>query len=203
MDPSPGFFQRLLLAFVAFFYVLVNAGFAARVRALRESDRAGLPPAPGTAPEPAVREPVRAEPAPPPARQEVVMAPARPAGAGALQLLALLQRDGRLVDFVSEDLTGFSDAEIGAAARTVHQGCKKVVDAYLTLEPVYRDAEGAAVTVAPGFDPAAVRLTGNVVGSPPFRGTLRHHGWRAAEVRFPDAPGADARIVAPAEVELG
>jgi hypothetical protein len=203
MEPSPGFFQRLVLAFVAFFYVLVNAGFASRVRALRDAEREGLPPPPaGPAPEPRPAAAAAPAPAPAPAaRQEVAMAPARPHGAEALQLLALLQRDGRLVDFVSEDLSGFSDAEIGAAARTVHAGCRKVVDAYLKLEPVYRDGEGASVTVAPGFDPAAVRLTGNVVGDPPFRGTLRHHGWRAADVRFPELPG-DGRIVAPAEVEL-
>jgi hypothetical protein len=200
MEPTPGFFQRLVLAFVAFFYVLVNGGFAARVRALREEQREGLPPPPGAgaldtpAPEEA-RTPV------PAARREVAMAPVRPPGDEALRLLSLLQRDGRLVDFVAEDLAGLSDAEFGAAARTVHAGCKKVVAEYVTLEPIFRDAEGASVTVQPGFDPAAVRLTGNVVGDPPFRGALRHHGWRAAEVRIPEVPG-DARIVAPAEVEL-
>jgi hypothetical protein len=130
------------------------------------------------------------------------MVPARQQGVEALHLLALLQRDGRLVDFIAEDLTGFSDAEIGAAARTVHQGCKKVVGEYLRLEPVLREPEGAQVAVPPGFDPAAIRLTGNVVGDPPFRGTVRHHGWRAAEVRIPEPPPGDGRVVAPAEVEL-
>jgi len=118
-------------------------------------------------------------------------------------VLALLQRDGRLIDFLSEDLNGFSDAEIGAAARTVHVGCRKVLDSYLVLEPVYREQEGATVTVGTGFDPAAVRLSGNVVGSPPFRGSLRHHGWRATKATFPPIPPAhDPRILAPAEVEL-
>jgi hypothetical protein len=73
---------------------------------------------------------------------------------------------------------------------------------YLTLEPVLRESEGATVAVPAGFDPAAVRITGNVVGEPPFRGTLRHHGWRAAEVRIPEPPPGEGRVVAPAEVEL-
>jgi hypothetical protein len=104
---------------------------------------------------------------------------------------------------VEEDLTGFRDADIGAAARTVHAGCKRAIEEYFRLEPVLRDAEGAQVTVERGFDPAAVRLTGTVVGEPPFRGSLRHHGWRAREVKLPPAQdGLDATLVAPAEVEL-
>jgi hypothetical protein len=123
--------------------------------------------------------------------------------ATATQLLAVLQRDGRLVDFLAEELTGFSDAEIGAAARTVHAGCKKAVWGYLALEPVLREPEGAPVTVPTGFDAATIRLTGNVVGQPPFRGTVRHHGWRALNVRIPPPPSSqDPRVLAPAEVEL-
>ncbi len=128
--------------------------------------------------------------------------PVRPEGEEALHLLTILQRDGRLVDFCAEELTGFSDAEIGAAARTVHAGCKKAIDGYFKLEPIYRDAEGARVTVAAGFDAAQVRLTGNVVGSPPFTGALRHHGWRVLSVKLPTAPASGREIVAPAEVEL-
>lgn len=123
--------------------------------------------------------------------------------AAALHLLGVLQRDGRLVDFLAEELTGFSDAEIGAAARTVHAGCKQAVWGYLELEPVLREPEGAVVTVPTGFDAATIRLTGNVVGAPPFRGTVRHHGWRALNVRIPSPPaGQDPRVLAPAEVEL-
>jgi uncharacterized protein DUF2760 len=130
--------------------------------------------------------------------------PARvPDTRAALQLLAVLQREGRLVDFVEEDLAGFPDAAIGAAARTVHAGCKKALEEIFRLEPVYREAEGAKVTVAVGFDPAAIRLTGNVVGKPPFQGSLKHHGWRAREVKLPPSPDEkDPTIVAPAEVEL-
>jgi hypothetical protein len=198
MTQDLGFFQRLLFAFVAFFAVLVNGEFAARVRELRARQKAGLPPVPATTPPAAA-----AEPAPvPAARQEVRMEPARPVGGEALHLLSLLQRDGRLVDFVSEELAGFSDAEIGAAARTVHEGCRKVLSSYVTLEPVLAEGEGASVTVPAGFDAAAIRVTGNVVGEPPFRGTVRHHGWRAKDVRIPPPPPGDARVVAPAEVEL-
>jgi hypothetical protein len=145
----------------------------------------------------AVPAPAKPPRAPEPAR------PARPDPRPALQLLALLQREGRLVDFVEEDLTGFRDADIGAAARTVHAGCKRAIDEYFRLEPVLREPEGAQVTVERGFDPAAVRLTGTVVGEGPFRGSLRHHGWRAREVKLPPvADGQDATLVAPAEVEL-
>jgi hypothetical protein len=131
-------------------------------------------------------------------------APVKAADPGpALQLLRLLQREGRLVDFIEEDLTGFPDAAVGAAARTVHAGCKRALAEVFQLEPVLREAEGAPVTVDRGFDAAAIRLTGNVVGEPPFRGALRHHGWRARDVRLPGGrDGADARVVAPAEVEL-
>jgi outer membrane biosynthesis protein TonB len=140
-------------------------------------------------------EPVRAAAAP--------AAAAAPDPRAALQLLAVLQREGRLVDFIEEDLSGFPDASIGAAARTVHAGCKRAIEEYFRLEPVFREPEGARVTVASGFDPAAIRLTGNVVGAAPFQGALRHHGWRAREVRLPLAKdGGDPTLVAPAEVEL-
>ncbi|HET6440438.1 MAG TPA: DUF2760 domain-containing protein [Anaeromyxobacter sp.] len=120
----------------------------------------------------------------------------------ALQLLGLLQREGRLVDFVQEDLTAFPDAAVGAAARAVHAGCKRALAELFRLEPVLREPEGTVIEVTNGFDPAAIRLTGSVVGNPPFRGALRHHGWRAEEVRLPAQSGTNPAIVAPAEVEL-
>jgi hypothetical protein len=123
--------------------------------------------------------------------------------AQALHLLALLQREGRLLDFLEEELAGFNDATIGAAARTVHTGCRKAIRQTFDLQPVRTEAEGAAVNLPAGFDAASVRLTGNVVGSPPFKGTLRHHGWRAAEVKLgPPPSGQPATLLAPAEVEL-
>ena len=141
---------------------------------------------------------------PPTVRAGASPAAPRPgAREGALHLLALLQREGRLLDFCEEELSGFSDAEVGAAARTVHAGCRKVLQEGLRLDPVRIEKEGALLVIERGFDARAVRLTGNVVGEPPFRGTLRHHGWRAAEVKLPEPPEAEAALLlAPAEVEL-
>ena len=176
--------RRIPLAFGAFFSLLANADLAARYAALRD----------GTSPPPA---PAAAAPAPSPTK---LMEPSSDA---ALQLLALLQRDARLIDFVGEDLGAYADAQIGAAARLVHEGCAKVLRDHFSIVPVRDEAEGVRVTLAAGFDAAAVRLTGNVVGQAPFSGSLRHRGWRVTEVRLPRlAEGHDTRVVAPAEVEL-
>jgi hypothetical protein len=228
MDGNLSGWQRFLLAFIAFFAVLFNRRFAEEVHVVRGRLRAlpagGDSSATGTrtaipkpAPAPAPTAPTSTStsttataPATAPAAAPVTtstpkVAPPPPADptAPALHVLSILQRDGRLIDFLSEDLNGFSDAEIGAAARTVHEGCRKTLDTYLELEPVYREAEGARITVGQGFDPSAVRLTGNVVGQPPFQGSLKHHGWRVKRATFPPPPtAAEARILAPAEVEL-
>lgn len=122
---------------------------------------------------------------------------------GALALLALLQREGRFVDFVRDSVDGASDADIGAAAREVHRGCRKVLDQHLTIEPVMPGAEEAKVDVPKGFDPSEIRLIGEAKGEPPYRGTLRHHGWRVVDARLPSlAEGVDRAVIAPAEVEL-
>jgi hypothetical protein len=203
-ETVPSALQRLVLAVYAFFAILFRAEVAAAVLRLREARREGraLPPeARPASPIPAAPPPATAPTAPPPAAPPP--APAAPDPQPALLLLSVLQREGRLVDFLEEDLTGFPDAAVGAAARTVHAGCKKALAELLGLEPVLREPEGAQVTIERGFDPAAVRLTGNVVGEPPFRGALRHHGWRVRDVRLPrGSGGGDARVVAPAEVEL-
>jgi hypothetical protein len=121
----------------------------------------------------------------------------------AVQLLAILQREGRLLDFLQEEVDGYSDAQIGAAVRDIHRGCKKALAEHMPLEPVLREKENAQVRVDPGFDPSRIRLVGNVVGEPPFTGALRHHGWRIAKVTLPSpARGTDPSVVAPAEVEL-
>jgi hypothetical protein len=122
-----------------------------------------------------------------------------------LRVLALLQRDGRLLDFLMEDIDSYSDTQIGAAVRDIHRGCRKTLNNYVTLEPVLNDAENAAVTVPAGFDPAAIRLSGAVEGAPPFRGLLKHHGWRVRAAQIPTLPGAaaDFAVLAPAEVEIG
>ena len=121
----------------------------------------------------------------------------------ALQLLGLLQRDARFIDFVEEDIANYTDADIGAAARLVHDGCRTVLREHFTIRPVRDEAEGSRVTLPDGFDATAIRLTGNVVGKPPFNGSISHRGWKVAEVRLPKlADSHDARVVAPAEVEL-
>jgi hypothetical protein len=130
-------------------------------------------------------------------------APPKPTTDAAVQLLSLFQREGRLVDFLREDIQPYDDAQIGAAVRAIHQSCRDVLAEHLTLEPVLSGNEGEDVTVPKGFDPSAIRLTGNVTGEPPFRGALRHAGWRAAKVKLPAQPaGQDPQIVAPAEVEI-
>ena len=123
--------------------------------------------------------------------------------ASGLLLLGTLQREGRLLDFLQQEVAGFSDEQVGAAARVVHAGCGKVLRQYFGLEPAAKEAEGAQITVPKGFDPQRIRLTGNVAGQPPFRGTLRHHGWIVREIRMPAvSPSLDHRVVAPAEVEI-
>jgi hypothetical protein len=130
-------------------------------------------------------------------------APPKPTSDAAIQLLGLLQRDGRLVDFLREDIQPYDDAQIGAAVRAIHEGCRQILSEHVALEPVLSGNEGDEVTVPADFDPSAIRLTGNVTGEPPFRGTLRHAGWRAKQVKLPAQPaGQDAKIVAPAEVEI-
>jgi len=125
----------------------------------------------------------------------------------AVQMLALLQREGRLVDFVLEDLAAYSDAQIGAAVRDIHAGCRRALDRYMTLQAVIAGREGDAVTIGQDqpFDPASYHLVGNVTGQPPFRGTLLHSGWRVSQVQLPPLPpqGTSGRtIVAPAQIEV-
>ncbi|PYS49872.1 MAG: DUF2760 domain-containing protein [Acidobacteria bacterium] len=123
--------------------------------------------------------------------------------ASGLMLLNALQREGRLIDFLQQDVTGFSDEEVGAAARVVHGGCRKVIEQFFEFEPAVKGDEGISMSVPAGFDPQRIRLTGNVTGQPPFKGTLKHHGWVATTVRVPAPSEAlDPRVIAPAEVEL-
>ena len=121
----------------------------------------------------------------------------------AVQMLALLQRDGRLIDFLTEDVSPYPDGQLGAAVRSIHTSCRQVLDRYIKLEPVLASEEDQPVTVPAGFDPAAIKLVGNVTGEPPIRGMLRHRGWRVTQVNLPSLPqGAGRAIVAPAEVEV-
>ncbi|CAN7640646.1 DUF2760 domain-containing protein [Pseudorhodoferax sp. LjRoot39] len=185
------FFSRLSLAIGSFFALLGDGRLAARVQSLRDgAPLASEVPAP---------PPVQAPPPPPPP------APVRATAHvdAALQLLALLQREARFVDFLQEDIAAYSDADVGGAARLLHGGARKVLKESFDLEAVRPETEGSRLTLPAGFDAAAVRVTGNVVGQPPFTGTLQHKGWRATAVRLPAlTEGHDTRVIAPAEVEL-
>jgi hypothetical protein len=144
--------------------------------------------------DPAVAQRVRAALEPPP--------PPKPSGE-ALRLLTLLQREGRLLDFLLEDVQAYENEQIGAAVRDIHRSCRKALQDHLVLAPVLAGEEQGAVEVPSGFDPSAIRLTGNVTGQPPFKGTLLHHGWRVKEIKLAKpAEGQDEFVVQPAEVEL-
>lgn len=122
---------------------------------------------------------------------------------GALMLLALLQREGRFVDFVQQEVTEFDDEQVAAAARVVHEGCRRALRDHVTFVPVRGEQEGDRVVLAEGYDVGANKLVGNVTGKPPYKGTVQHRGWRAAKLKLPQEVGAhDATVVAQAEIEL-
>jgi len=122
---------------------------------------------------------------------------------GPIRFLTLLQRDGRLLDFLLEDVASATDMDLGAGVREIHRQCQKTLKEHLALEPVLNKEENTTVEIPAGFDPSAIRLTGNVTGQPPFKGTLIHRGWRVKEIRLPAlAEGHDHFVLQPAEVEL-
>lgn len=121
----------------------------------------------------------------------------------AVQVLSILQKKGRLIDFLQEDITRYEDSQIGAAVRNIHKGCKEAVSEYVTIEPIMKETEGSGITIEEGFDPSAIRLTGNVAGNPPFKGILRHGGWRVSSTALPALPkNQDLSVIEPAEVEM-
>ncbi len=156
----------------------------------------------------------RSEPAPTP----VVSAPLPPAPAPApppaapraeaelVALLALLQEKGRLIDFVNEEIAPASDEQVGAAARVVHEGCRKVIREYFEIAPLRTETEGSPIQLTQGYDTAAHRLIGSVPDQPPYRGQLVHPGWEARAVKLPRLePTTESRrwpVIAPAEIEI-
>ncbi len=122
-------------------------------------------------------------------------------GEGAVQIMAILQQEGRLVDFLMEDISPYSDEQVGAAARDVHEKCRRAVKEVFGLKPVLPADEGSRVEVDDDFDPAKIRLIGKIQGNPPFRGVLRHAGWRCTRVELPSSVGKGG-VIAPAEVEV-
>ena len=177
--------MRLFLAIRVFFQVLFSSAKSGLIRDALGGKASPTPeaPKPAAKPAPVPKAPVRSE---------------------AVTLLAALQREGRLIDFLQENLADYTDAQIGAAARQIHRDCGAVLARLFEVRPVLDQPEGAAVEVPPGFDAGRFRLTGNVSGSPPFHGRLAHHGWEAAKCELPAWTGQEtsARVIAPAEVEL-
>ncbi len=201
-ESNLSFIGRFSVAVGSFFAILGDSNLAANVRRLREG--APLPEpaaAPVAAPVAVQSTPAAVQPAPVPVQPAPAIEAASPDSA--LQLLGLLQRNARFIDFVEENIAGYSDADIGAAARLVHEGCRTTLREHFTIEPVRNEAEGSRITLAEGFDASAVRLTGNVVGKAPFNGSIAHRGWRVADVRLPKLVKThDVTVIATAEVEL-
>ena len=183
----------LATAFRAFWRALGDDAFSAKVDEIFKGERRGSPVA--TAPAALAR---------PPAVTTTTAAPHKAARSDALTLLSVLQREGRLVDFLKEPITGYNDAQIGAAVRDIHRDCAAALDRIFALKPLLDQPDGSPVDVAAGFDAARYRLTGNVAGEAPYRGTLRHPGWVATQNQLPEWNGqtASANVIAPAEVEL-
>ena len=186
-----GFGQRVSYAFRSFFKILSSGEI------------------PGDVAGELVKQPARAEQpierAAPRLEKPVEIPVEKPADSTdrAVQMLAILQRDGRLIDFFTEDIASYSDAQVGAAVRDLHQSCRQTLERYVKLEPIIASEEGQPVTVQDPVDPAAIKLIGNVTGKPPLRGLLRHRGWRVSTVSLPPLPDGTARsVVAPAEVEI-
>lgn len=181
----------VMLLIVSFVAILQQRRIQ-RMKSIANKEAVEAQPTPDTSSE----APTHDEPAPP-----STLTSANPDSA--LQLLGLLQHEARFIDFVKEDLSAFSDEEIGGVARVVHEGSKKTLANYFTFESIHSENEEANVTVPAGFNPSEVRLTGHITGEAPFNGTLIHKGWRATHVTLPKTiEGHDASIIAPAEVEL-
>jgi hypothetical protein len=181
---------RVWLAIRAFFLILFSSAAARAVREALARRQAAPPPKPAPLPE--------AKPAAP------VPKPPRAARSEAVSLLAALQREARLVDFLKEPLDSYTDAQIGAAVRQVHRDSGKALERLLALRPILAQEEGSPVEVPVGFDAGRWRLVGSVAGQPPYRGRLVHHGWEATQCQVPSWSGTEsaARVVAPVEVEI-
>lgn len=187
---GPGFFARFFLAFSFFFRFIFNREFAGAVMRIGKSESPAV-----TVQEPAVTAKPESQATPPTLKETPPDS--------ALQLLGLLQQEGRFIDFIEEDVTQFSDADIGAAVRVVHDGCRRALRDHMITEPVRSEQEGARITLPAGFDASAIRVTGNVTGKPPFNGLLIHRGWRVKKVTLPKlTEGHDVKVLAPAEIEL-
>lgn len=149
---------------------------------------------------------VKDEPKKEPPKPATPPAPAVKTSDGALQMLGILQRDARLLDFLMEDISGYTDDQVGAAVRTLHEQCRDALGRYVQLAPVIDGVEGTPARLTPALtkDASAVKLLGNVPASGQASGgVLRHRGWRAEKVELPPVTGKqNVAILAPAEVEI-
>jgi hypothetical protein len=205
--PKLSFITRLWFSLVCLLRILLDGAFAGRVWAVRSGMPALPPPRSRDSDDGEVEddEDDEDEVDEQDEQDEAAAAEERAhaIAAAPLQLLALLQREGRLIDFLQQDITDFDDDDVGAAARVVHEGCRKALAAHADVEPIREEAEDSPVRIDKGFDPAAIKLTGEVEGKPPYAGMLRHRGWRVKNLELPEAvEGYDFTVVAPAEVEL-
>lgn len=119
-----------------------------------------------------------------------------------LKLLSLLQKQGRLIDFLQEDISGYSDEQVGMAVRDIHAGCRKELNDLLALRPVMTTPEGGKVTIPASYNAEEIKLVGNVRGKPPYEGILVHKGWRATKALPKSLAGPKADVIVPAEVEV-
>jgi len=120
-----------------------------------------------------------------------------------IRLLCYLQQGSRLVDFIKEDIASFTDAQVGAAVRKVHQDCSKTLEELVSIRPLRDEQEGASIQVPKGFNPAEIKIIGKVKGDPPYSGTLVHRGWKAQKRSLPKKIGEQQpEVVCPAEVEI-
>lgn len=179
--------SRIGVAFAAFFQSLFDAKSAQRIAEALENPAHKRPTTPAAIPAPAPK------PTPP--------APTR---SDAITLLALLQREARLVDLVQQPLTGFTDDQIGAAARDVLTNTATVLKRVLDIAPASSEDEGASITIPADYDAGATTLSGNVPSTGPYNGKIVHAGWKAKKCDLPAWTGgkAAAMVIAPVEVEV-
>lgn len=156
---------------------------------------------PSPAPDYSVPEPVK----PPPQPETPKAEPSFVAEHAAVTLLGALQEKGRLVDFLMDDIAAYSDEQVGAAARVVHQGGQQVLKEIFEIQPVTTEAEGSTVKVPEGAAGSAYRLIGKVGAAAPPSGQLVHKGWQTSRIDLPrpsSPPKEQPSIIAPAQVEL-
>ncbi len=208
MEVAPvGFVSRFWLAWIASFRILFSGAYAGRVRSLDvTSPREEL-----SEPPPNALPPASSAPPAPPDRELIEAAEMRGREAGRAEaaaaridgaaiLLSLLQADGRLVDFLKQEISTFDDSDIGAAARVVHEGCNKALKGRIEVRPIFSEPEGTKVKLD-GKVTSEYKLTG-AVKEGTKGGTLKHKGWAVASVKLPSPTSDfDGSVIAKAEIE--